>query len=141
MDKLRPDAWHTVTPRIVAGDVAGLAEFLRTVFDAVGELRVGAPTEIRIGDSVVMVSDGGGVREAMPAFLYVYVEDADETYRRAIAAGAESIERPANMPYGDRRATIRDPWANMWQIATYRGSLNVGSRVRYQMTALVGRLN
>jgi uncharacterized glyoxalase superfamily protein PhnB len=122
MDKLRPDGWHTVTPRIVAGDVAGLAGFLRTVFDAEGELRIGAPTEIRIGDSVVMISDGGGVREAMPAFLYVYVENADETYRRAIAAGAESIETPANMPYGDRRATIRDPWANMWQIATYRGS-------------------
>ena len=95
--------------------------FLRTVFDAEGELRVGAPTEIRIGNSVVMISDGGGVREAMPAFLYVYVENADDTYRRAIAAGAESIERPADMPYGDRRATVRDPWANMWQIATYRG--------------------
>jgi uncharacterized glyoxalase superfamily protein PhnB len=92
------------------------------VFDAEGELRVAAPTEIRIGDSVVMISDGSGVREAMPAFLYVYVENADETYRPAIAAGAESIERPADMPYGDRRATIRDPWANMWQIATYRGS-------------------
>jgi uncharacterized glyoxalase superfamily protein PhnB len=122
MDKLRPEGWHTVTPRIFVGDVAGLAGFLRTVFDAEGELRVGAPTEIRIGDSVVMISDGGGVREAMPAFLYVYVENADETYRRAVAAGAESIERPADMPYGDRRATIRDPWANMWQIATYRGS-------------------
>ncbi len=75
----------------------------------------------RIGDSVVMISDGGGEREAMPAFLYVYVENADETYQRAIAAGAESIERPGDMPYGDRRATVRDSWGNVWQIATYRG--------------------
>jgi uncharacterized glyoxalase superfamily protein PhnB len=67
-----------------------------------------------------MISDGGGVREAMPAFLYVYVENADETYERAIAAGAESIEGPADMPYGDRRATVRDSWSNIWQIATYR---------------------
>jgi PhnB protein len=59
-------------------------------------------------------------REAMLAFLYVYVENADETYQRAIAAGAESIEKPADMPYGDRRAT-RDSWANVWQIATNRG--------------------
>jgi uncharacterized glyoxalase superfamily protein PhnB len=56
----------------------------------------------------------------MPAFLYVYVENADETYRQAIAAGAESIETPADMPYGDRRATVRDSWANVWQIATCR---------------------
>ena len=66
-------------------------------------------------------SDGGGAREAMPAFLYVYVENADESYQRAIAAGALSIERPADMPYGDRRATVRDSWGNVWQIATYRG--------------------
>jgi uncharacterized glyoxalase superfamily protein PhnB len=58
----------------------------------------------------------------MSAFLHVYVENADETYRRAIAAGAQSIEAPADMPYGDRRATVRDSWANVWQIATYRGN-------------------
>jgi uncharacterized glyoxalase superfamily protein PhnB len=111
-----------VTPRIFTSDVAGLAGFLRTVFGAEGELRCGAPTEIRIGDSIVLISDGGGAREAMPAFLYVYVENVDEIYRRAIAAGALSIEGPADMPYGDRRATVRDSWANVWQIATYRGN-------------------
>ncbi|WP_370169405.1 hypothetical protein [Bradyrhizobium elkanii] len=62
------------------------------------------------------------MREAMPAFLYVYVQNTDETYRRAIAAGAESIELPADTPYGDRRATVRDSWANVWQIATYRSN-------------------
>ncbi|MBP2426773.1 VOC family protein [Bradyrhizobium elkanii] len=69
-----------------------------------------------------LISDGGGAREAMPTFLYVYVENADEAYRRAIAAGAESIEPPADTPYGDRRATVRDSWANVWQIATYRSN-------------------
>jgi uncharacterized glyoxalase superfamily protein PhnB len=54
-------------------------------------------------------------------YIYVYVQDADETYQRAIAAGATSIEEPADMPYGDRRATVRDPWENTWQIATYKG--------------------
>ncbi|MCP1833248.1 MULTISPECIES: VOC family protein [Bradyrhizobium] len=99
-----------------------MARFLRDVFDAQGKVRSGAPTEIRIGDSIILISDGGGVREAMSAFLYVYVRDADETYRRAIAAGAESIEPPADTPYGDRRAMVRDAWANVWQIATCRGS-------------------
>jgi PhnB protein len=120
MNRFKPDGWRTVTPRVFTDDVAGLVRFLKTVFGAGGELQSGAPTEMTIGDSVVMISDGGGAREAMPAFLYVYVENADETYERAIAAGAESIERPADMPYGDRRATVRDLWSNIWQIATYR---------------------
>jgi PhnB protein len=120
MDKFKPDGWRTVTPRVFTDAVAGLVGFLKTVFGAGGELQSGAPTEMTIGDSVVMISDGGGAREAMPAFLYVYVENADETYERAIAAGAESIESPADMPYGDRRATVRDSWSNIWQIATYR---------------------
>jgi uncharacterized glyoxalase superfamily protein PhnB len=60
-------------------------------------------------------------RQSMPAFLYVYVENADSTFRRALDCGSESIEEPQDMPYGDRRAMIRDPWGNMWQIATHRG--------------------
>jgi len=63
------------------------------------------PPKFGSGDSIVMVSDGGGVREPLAGFLYVYVEDADAVYRMAINAGAVSIEAPADMPYGDRRAT------------------------------------
>jgi len=121
MSDFKPYGWHTVTPRLFTDDVAGLVRFLKTVFGAQGELRSGAPTEMWIGDSIVMISDGGGVRAPMPACLHVYVADADETYRGAVAAGAESIEPPADMPYGDKRATVRDPWANIWQIASYRG--------------------
>jgi len=119
MTKIKPDGWHSVTPRIFNDDVAGLGAFLKAVFDAQGEVRSGVPTELMIGDSVVMISDGGGIRGAMPACLYVYVENADDTYWRALAAGAESIEPPADQPYGDRRATVRDSWDNLWQIATY----------------------
>ncbi|WP_375783150.1 VOC family protein [Bradyrhizobium sp. Pha-3] len=121
MSQFKPAGWPSVIPRIVTRDLTGLAGFLSDVFEAEGEVRSGAPTEIRIGDSIILISDGGGVRDAIPAFLYVYVENADETYRRAIAAGAESIEMPADTPYGDRRAMVRDSWANVWQIATYRG--------------------
>src|SRR5258708_29483316 len=133
MNKFKPDGWPTVTPRVFTDDVAGLVGFLKTVFGAGGELQSAAPTEVTIGDSVVMISDGGGVREAMPAFLYVYVENADETYARAIAAGAESIEGPADMPYGDRRATVRDSWSNIWQIATYRARRDAPQRAAPQV--------
>ncbi len=122
MTQFKPAGWPSVIPRIVTRDLAGLTTFLRDVFGAQGEVRSGAPTEMRIGDSMIMISDGGGLREAMPAFLYVYVQNADETCRRAIAAGAEAIETPADTPYGDRRAMVRDCWANVWQIATYRGN-------------------
>jgi uncharacterized glyoxalase superfamily protein PhnB len=109
-------------PRLFTGDVAGLVDFLKSTFGARGEVRPEAPAEIWIGDSIILVSDAGGVREPFAGFFYVYVEDADAAYRSAIAAGAVSIEAPADMPYGDRRATVRDSWGNMWQIATDRGS-------------------
>jgi PhnB protein len=76
---------------------------------------------MKIGDSIVMVSDGGGVRAPVAGFLYVYVADVDTVRRTAIDAGAVLIEEPADMPYGDRRATIRDAWGNTWQIATHKG--------------------
>jgi PhnB protein len=122
MKQFQPDGWHTVTPRIFTQDVAELIGFLRSVFGAQGELRSGAPCEIRIGDSIVMISDGGGIRAALPTFLYVYVEDTDATYRRAIEAGARTVEAPMDTPYGDRRATVEDSWGNSWQIATFRGA-------------------
>ena len=115
--KFQPDLWHTVTPRIVCGDAAGLVSFIRTVFGGSGELVPGRPAEVRIGDSIVMVSAAGS-RECFSAFLYVYVPDTDATYLRALAADASSLEEPADLPYGDRRAMVRDSWANVWQIAT-----------------------
>jgi len=61
---------------------------------------------------------GAGQREAFPAFLYVYVEDADSTWRLAVEAGAASLEEVRETPYGDRRGMLRDPWGNVWQVAT-----------------------
>ena len=114
-----PEGRHTLIPRIFAADAAGLVEFLRTVFEAKGEFAGDRPAEMQIGDSILMVS-GTEARPAMPACLYVYVPDADATYRRAMEAGAESMEAPLNTPYGDRRAMIGDRWGNTWQIATHR---------------------
>ena len=112
----RPREFHTVTPRMVVSDVAGAVEFLRTVFDAVGQVQPERPTEVRIGDSLVMVTSATE-REPFPAFLYVYVGDADLAYTRALNAGAISLEAPFNTPYGDRRAMVRDPFGNVFQIA------------------------
>src|SRR5262249_20164569 len=113
-----PDGWRTVTLRIFVDDAKGLVDFIRHVFDATGEFRTERPTVLTIGDSMIMIS-GTDVRAAMSAFLYVYVKDADATYRRAVAAGARIIEEPSVTPYGDRRCMIEDAWGNTWQIATH----------------------
>ena len=108
--------YHSVTPRIVVADVDAQVEFLRTVFDATGTAGTGRPAEMLIGDSLVMVT-GAVERSRFPAFLYVYVDDADVVFRRSLAAGAVAVEEPLDTPYGDRRAMIRDPFGNIFQIA------------------------
>lgn len=108
--------YRSVTPRLVVSDVAAQVRFLRAVFDAKGEVEVSRPAELDIGDSKVLIS-GADERDLFPAFLYVYVEDADRTYERALDAGARSLEGPRDTPYGDRRAMIQDPFGNVFQIA------------------------
>jgi PhnB protein len=119
-----PEGWHTVTPRLFVNDAAKLVELLKHAFGASGTFRTDGPSEIRIGDSLVMVSEAGA-REAMPTFLYLYLEDTDGAYRRALEAGATVIEEPCDMFYGDRRATVRDPFGNIWQIATHKEDLSL----------------
>jgi PhnB protein len=113
-----PAGWHSITPRLIATNPEALVAFLRRAFEATGDVNAGRPTELRIGDSIVMVSATFEGRGPTEAFLYLYVEDADATYARALSAGAQSLEAPAETPYGDRRATVRDPSGNVWQIAT-----------------------
>ena len=104
---------------MVVSDPEGAVQFLRDVFGATGDLAPGRPAELRIGDSLVMVSSLGE-RDLFPAFLYVYVDDADSTYKRALDHVAESVEEPVDTPYGDRRAIVRDSSGNVFQIAHRR---------------------
>ena len=118
MNRFQPDGWHTVTPRIITSKPDELVRFVKEVFRGQGEFQANRPSEIRIGDSMIMISNGDGLREPISAFLYVYVENVDETYQRAVEAGAESLEIPSDLPYGDRRAMVKDLWGNLWQIAS-----------------------
>lgn len=112
---------HTVTPRMFVDDPGAAVAFLRDVFGAEGEIEGDRPAEIVLGDSMIMVS-GTGARPAFPAFLYVYVDDVDAAYARALASGATPLEEPAATPYGDRRAMVRDPQGNVFQIAHSGGT-------------------
>jgi len=120
MAKSIPKGWHNVTPRLVVTDPAGLVQFLKAAFGASGDFVTTGPSQMRIGDSIIMVS-AIGPRAATSSFFYLYVDDADATYMRALKAGAMSLEEPTDMPYGDRRGMVRDPYGNDWQIAAHKG--------------------
>ena len=117
--KYVPAGWPALIPRISVDDPEALVAFIQHVFGATGHFNPERPSELRIGDSLLMVGSTTG-RRPMPAFLYVYVDDADTVFRHALDLGAKSIEQPQDMPYGDRRAMVEDPWGNAWQIATHR---------------------
>ena len=119
--KAIPEGFHSVTPYLLVRDVRALIEFLKKSFDAketflhdLGNGHVHA--EVTIGDSVVMI----GQSDPMPAQIYLYVNDVDATYKRALQAGATSISEPADQPYGDRNAGLKDPSGNTWYVATHK---------------------
>ncbi len=75
--------------------------------------------EIRVGDSVVEMGEPEGKYPPMPTMFYVYVPDCDAVYQRALAAGAKSIQEPADQSYGDRTSSVTDPFGNTWYIGTH----------------------
>lgn len=112
MTRYQPDDRPAVVPRLFTDDVAGLVGFLKRAFGATGELVLERPTELVIGDSVLMIADGGGVRAPTSSAFYIYVADADATWARAVKAGAASYSAPEDTPWGDRRAIVNDAWGN-----------------------------
>jgi PhnB protein len=125
-----PDGWHSVTPRLVVHHPKELVEFLKAAFRATGKYESNRPSQMKIGDSIVMVSGVTGFVPSAPAYLYLYIEDCDAVYARALAAGATSLEAPEDLHYGDRRATIRDPEGNVWQIGTHKENVPVKELAR-----------
>ena len=111
-----PAPYRSVTPRMFVSDVENAVEFLRNVFGAAAQIEPGRPTDVHLGDSVVLISSTAQ-RGPFPSFLYVYVEDVDTTYQQAMRTGASSLEGPLDTPYGDRRATFQDGFGNIYQVA------------------------
>ena len=78
--------------------------------------------ELRLGDSVVELSEPHGIYPALAAAIHYYVADVDAVYERALAAGATSLATPQDHPYGERGASVRDPCGNYWYLATWKSS-------------------
>ncbi|MER7106958.1 VOC family protein [Streptomyces sp. NPDC000229] len=119
-----PDGYHTVTPWIISRDTAGLIDYLKEAFDAEEIARVVGDdgrighAEVRIGDSIVMPFDAAPGWPPTPAFLRLYVEDADAAHRRAVAAGGTSVTEVTHLFFGDRVGRVRDPLGNLWWLQT-----------------------
>lgn len=121
-----PEGYHTITPYIMVRGAARLIDFLKQAFDAEEVYRSASEdgvvnhAEIRIGNSMLMVSEARGQYEPMPAMLYIYVEDTDAVYKRAMEAGGVSLREPVDEFYGDRSAGVRDEFGNQWWIGTHQ---------------------
>jgi len=121
-----PAGHAAVSPYLVVSSALPLLDFAARVFDAREVRRHTEPdgrirhAELRIGDSIIMVGERPGAA-ATPVYVHVYVPDVDQTYQRALAAGAESIAEPRDQDYGDRTAGVADPSGTTWWIGTHRG--------------------
>ena len=120
-----PPGFRSVTSYLFVPGAAHLIEYLRAAFDADvisrhvdgdGRLSYGL---VKIGDSLVMVSEPREPWKPMPCGIYLYVPDTDVTYRNAMAAGGISLMEPSDQFYGDRNAGVQDPSGNQWWIATH----------------------
>lgn len=120
-----PDGFHTVTPFVIVEDARRLLDFIKKAFHGETNFIMDGPdgkvmhATMKIGDSLVMVADAMDRFPAMPSMLYLYVDDVDTVYQKAIKAGGQSLREPTNEFYGDRSAGIKDSWGNQWWIATH----------------------
>jgi PhnB protein len=128
-----PEGYHVVTPYLIIKGAAEAIEFYKTAFGAQELCRMPGPdgkvghAEIKIGDSILMLSDEMeemGFRSAQslggcPVGFVIYVEDVDTEFQRALDAGA-ALSRPLeNKFYGDRMGSVRDPFGYEWSLGTH----------------------
>lgn len=121
-----PEGLRSVTPYLHPRGVDQMVDFLKQAFGAEEALVYRAKPDgpvvhakIKIGDSILEMGEAHGEYQPRPTMFYLYVNDVDAWYRRAVAAGATSMGEPADQPYGDRTAAVTDPFGNTWYMATH----------------------
>jgi PhnB protein len=128
-----PEGYHSVTPYLTVDDGARAIDFYKKVFGATEIMRMNGPdgkighAEVRIGDSIVMLgapSANSGLRtpqslNASTVSIFVYLEDVDSVFNRAVSSGAKEVQKPENMFWGDRYGRLTDPFGHSWSLATH----------------------
>lgn len=122
-ESFKPDNYSTVSPYLVVEGASATIRFLEQTFGAVEMRRLSnedgrvTHAEVRIDDTVVMLSDQRPEWPSVGAHIHVYVDDVDEVYNRALSAGATSVQEPAL--HDGRRGGVKDPGGTTWWIATH----------------------
>ena len=133
MVKPIPEGHPRVTPYLIVDGASAAIEFYTSVLGATERMRMPAPgdrvghAELQIGDSVIMLADEAPEMDARapsavggtPVSLYVYVEDVDSVFERAIEAGARALGPVEDRFYGDRSGGFEDPFGHRWHVATH----------------------
>jgi PhnB protein len=129
-----PEGYHTITPYLVVDDGAKAIEFYKRAFGATERSRMPGPdgkvahAEIKIGDSLIMLSDPFPQSSTKPpkelggtsASLFVYSENVDAAVQKAVDAGATVTMPVEDMFWGDRFGSVQDPFGHIWAIATHK---------------------
>lgn len=128
-----PEGYHSITPYLIVHDASGAIQFYKQAFNAKEVMRLKSPdekichSEISIGDSKIMLADEYPEMDARapkayggsPITIHLYVNDVDALVKQAVAVGATVIRPLQNMFYGDRAATLQDPYGYKWHVATH----------------------
>ncbi len=123
----KPADYPSVSVYLMTDNAARVVAFLKATFGATEHRRMDTPDgriahlELRIDDSIVMLSEATETYPAIITWLHVYVPDVDAAYARALAAGGTSVQEPVQKGDPDRRGGVMDPGGNTWWISTQVG--------------------
>lgn len=120
-----PGQYNQLMPYLIIKGTDDFKKFMEKVFDAKEQLLVPGEDgtvmhgELRVGNAVIMYAETGGQFAVMNAGMFIYVDDADETYKKALAAGAVTVkgQGPSDKDYG-RTCGVKDPFGNVWWITS-----------------------
>jgi PhnB protein len=152
MVKPIPEGYPRVTPYLIVDGASEAIDFYISALGATERMRMSAPedkighAELEIGDSVIMLADESPEMDARspktvggtPVSLHVYVEDADDAFERAVAAGAKSLQPVEDKFYGDRSGSFEDPFGHRWHVATHVEDVPPGEMEKRAAAAMSG---
>ena len=120
-----PNGFHSANVYLIVNDARKEIEFLKQAFAAQEGHASTMPggsiihAEVRLGDSTLMLGQANQAYKSQRSTVYVYLDDCDAAYRKAVEAGAKSLQEPKDQFYGDRSAGVEDSNGIWWWIATH----------------------
>ena len=140
-----PEGYHTATPYLTIKNAGDAIDFYKRAFGAEEVVRMPGPdgqsvmhAEIKIGNSMLMIADEWPMGDCKSpktlggtsVNIFLYVQDVDSMYQKAVAAGAQATMPPTDMFWGDRYGKVMDPFGHDWSIATHNRDMSPQEMMR-----------